>query len=100
MFFRGMLIILLALNILLIWAIFWGQQGLHTYRQQQARLEEVQARLDQVRKDNIDLSRKIRLLKNDDVYVEQMIRTRLHYVQKNEVMYLPAKAKAKTAPGQ
>jgi len=97
---RIMLIILLAVNILLIWAILRGEQGLGTYREQQARLEEVQARLSQVRKDNIELSRKIRLLKNDDVYVQQMIRTRLHYVHSNEVMYLPPRAQTSSSSAQ
>ncbi|MDZ7759708.1 MAG: septum formation initiator family protein [Desulfovermiculus sp.] len=100
MLFRVILITLLAVNILLIWAIFQGEQGLGIYRQQQARLEKMQARLNQVRKDNIELSRKIRLLQNDDVYVEQMIRTRLHYVQSHEVMYLPRKTQIKTSSAQ
>ena len=35
-----------------------------------------------------DLSREIRLLQTDDSYVEKMIRQRLNYVRKNEILYL------------
>ncbi len=66
----------------------WGDRGIQPYRQQQQVLEEAESRLGQVREDNIELSRKVRLLKNNKAYLEQMIRTRLHYVQNNEVMYI------------
>ncbi|MFO7875244.1 MAG: septum formation initiator family protein [Desulfovermiculus sp.] len=88
MYFRLILILLLAVNILLAWTILWGDRGIQPYRQQQQVLEEAESRLGQVREDNIELSRKVRLLKNNKAYLEQMIRTRLHYVQNNEVMYI------------
>lgn len=88
MYFRLILILLLAVNILLAWTILWGDRGIQPYRQQQQVLEEVESRLGQVREDNIELSRKVRLLKNNKAYLEQMIRTRLHYVQNNEVIYI------------
>lgn len=88
MYFRVILILLFAVNILLAWGILWGERGIQPYRQQQQALEEVETRLGQVREDNIELSRKVRLLKNNTAYLEQMIRTRLHYVQKNEVIYI------------
>ena len=34
------------------------------------------------------LSREIRLLKTDPAYVEKVIRQRLNYVRKNEILYL------------
>ncbi|MFP4285912.1 MAG: FtsB family cell division protein [Desulfovermiculus sp.] len=88
MYFRAILTLLLAVNILLVWAILWGERGIEPYRQQQQVLEEVESRLGQVREDNIELSRKVRLLKNNKTYLEHMIRTRLHYVQENEVLYI------------
>ena len=100
MWTRFMLIILLAVNVLLVWAISFGDRGLGTYRQQQAVLEELQAELRQVREDNVELSRKIRLLNNDRAYLEQRVRTRLHYVHSNEIMYLPGSLKSSTSPSK
>jgi cell division protein FtsB len=91
MWFKGILCILLIVNVLLVWAIVGGRHGLRPYRQQQDILSQVQSRLEQVREDNIELSRKIRLLQKDDGYIKQMVRTRLHYVHTNEIMYLPEK---------
>ena len=70
------------------------------YSKQQAVLEEMQSRLERVRKENIELSRKIRLLKNDPAYMEQVVRTRLHYVQDNEIMYLPRKMQVSADVGE
>ena len=100
MWSNGILIVLLAVNVLLIWAILGGEHGLRPYRQQQVVFEQIQSRLDQVREDNIELSRKIRLLKNDDAYLEQKVRTRLHYVQSNEIMYLPRKMQVRLKDAQ
>ncbi|MFO7801314.1 MAG: septum formation initiator family protein [Desulfovermiculus sp.] len=100
MWTKVMLIILLAVNVLLVWAILFGEKGLGTYRQQQAVLEKMQAELRQVREDNVELSRKIRLLKNDKAYLEQRVRTRLHYVRSNEIMYLPGRFGSSTSPSQ
>jgi cell division protein FtsB len=91
MYFRFILVLLLAVNILLAWAILGGERGIHAYRQQQQILKEVESRLSQVREDNIELSRKVRLLKTNKAYQEHMIRTRLHYVQNNEVIYINQK---------
>lgn len=88
MYFRAILTLLFLVNVLLIWGIVWGERGIQPYRQQQQVLEEVESRLDQVREDNIELSRKVRLLKDNKAYLEHMIRTRLHYVQNNEVLYI------------
>jgi cell division protein FtsB len=99
MWSKGILGILLMVNVLLVWAIVGGGQGLRPYRRQQAVLSQVQSRLEQVREDNIELSRKIRLLKKDEQYKEQMVRIRLHYVHNNEIMYLPERVQlsARTA---
>ncbi len=99
MWSKGILGVLLIVNVLLVWAIVGGRHGLHPYRQQQAALSQVQSRLEQVREDNIELSRKIRLLKKDDQYKEQTVRTRLHYVHNNEIIYLPERVQvsARTA---
>ncbi|WP_051564207.1 FtsB family cell division protein [Desulfovermiculus halophilus] len=85
---------LVLVNILLIWAILGGSHGLQSYRRQKEVLGQVQSRLEQVREDNVRLSRRIRLLKKDTQYLEQMVRTRLHYVKGNEIIYLPAKKQA------
>ena len=43
------------------------------------------------------LSREIRLLKTDPAYVEKVIRQRLNYVRKNEILYLFDKSRENSA---
>ena len=91
MMFRILLIGLIGLNLWLMASIVFGAKGFSTYTRQKKVHAELSARLAQVRADNRDLSQRIRLLKKDREYLEQVVRCRLHYVKANEVIYLPKK---------
>ena len=89
MFWKVFLIAALGvLNVALFYRMVWSPYGIlvyHKLRQEHAQLETQVQELD---KHNLALSREIRLLRNDDSYVEKMIRQRLHYVKDNEILYL------------
>lgn len=76
------------LNIVLFWALVWGEQGLVAYRSLKGELDALQARAELLSEKNITLSREIKLLESDDKYIEQMIRKRLNFIKENEVWYI------------
>ena len=89
MFWKVFIITALGvLNIVLFYRMIWSPYGIMAYRelrQEHESLEKQVSELDQI---NLELSREIRLLRDDAGYVEKMIRQRLHYVKNNEVLYL------------
>lgn len=78
----------LMLNLLLLWALIWGEQGFFEYNALKQECIVLADRLDSLNDANIALSREIRLLRSDDKYMEQMIRKRLNFVKNNELWYI------------
>ena len=84
----SLLVLAVLLNFALASRIVWGSHSIYTWRvlkEKQSELSEELAALDEKR---AALSREIRLLKTDPAYVEKVIRQRLNYVRKNEILYL------------
>lgn len=82
------LCLLILVNATLCYKAVWGENGLINHgrlKEQQFAAEEECRQLDDA---NRALSREIRLLQTDNVYVERMIRERLHYLRDNEILYL------------
>jgi cell division protein FtsB len=78
----------LAINLVLIYSLIWGDQGFDAYRilkEQHQLLEERMQDLDAM---NIALSREIRLLQSDEKYQEKVIRNRFNFVKDNEILYI------------
>ena len=93
----SLLVLAVLLNIALASRIIWGSHSLYTWRvlkEKQSELSEELAALDEKR---AALSREIRLLKTDPAYVEKVIRQRLNYVRKNEILYLFDKSRENSA---
>ncbi|WP_298067167.1 septum formation initiator family protein [uncultured Mailhella sp.] len=80
-----LLIVALLLNVTLFSRILMGSYNWKTLKDQKAQLSE---ELDKLNARRMALSREIRLLKTDPAYVEKVIRQRLNYVHKNEILYL------------
>ena len=83
-----LLALAIALNLALASRLIWGSNSLYVWRmlkETQNELSDELAKLDEKR---AALSREIRLLKTDPAYVEKVIRQRLNYVRKNEILYL------------
>lgn len=89
MFWRTLIIIALAIvNIVLAYRMIWGSNGLIVFKDLKEQHAALQTRIAEIDKQNLQLSKEIRLLQSDSAYVEKMIRQRLHYVRDNEVLYL------------
>lgn len=82
------LFLVFVLNVAFFFRLVWGPQSFVAYRDmkaQYAALNDEIARYDAI---NATLSREIRLLQSDDLYVEKIIRQRLNFVRDNEILYL------------
>lgn len=84
----SLLILAVILNCTLASRLLWGSHSLHTWHTLKERQNELAGELEELDQRRAALSREIRLLKTDPAYVEKVIRQRLNYVRKNEVLYL------------
>jgi len=81
-------VLLFVLNISLVYRLVWGQQSLFAYHDLVAQYDDLKITILELEQENATISREIRLLRQDDGYMEKMIRHRLNYVRDNEVLYL------------
>lgn len=93
----SLLILSVMLNLALLSRIVWGSHSLYTWRVLKEKQHELSQELASLDKKRADLSREIRLLKTDPAYVEKIIRQRLNYVRKNEILYLFEQSKENSA---
>lgn len=84
----AILVLALLMNATLAYRLVWGEQSVSAWRALKGLQGQMVAELRELDKRRADLSREIRLLQTDDSYVEKMIRQRLNYVRKNEILYL------------
>lgn len=84
----AILVLALLMNVTLAYRLMWGEQSISAWHDLKGMQTQLTAELHELDKRRSDLSREIRLLQTDDAYVEKMIRQRLNYVRKNEILYL------------
>ena len=90
---------LIALNLFLLYSLIFSGQGFFSYRDQKAKYEELESRIQELDNKNRDLSREIRLLKSDRAHLEKVVRQQMNFLKKNETLYIfPDKAQG-TPPG-
>ena len=82
------LTLVLCINVALVARIVWGEQSLYSWRMLKGKESALAQELSELDAQRASLSREIRLLKSDPAYVEKVIRQRLNYVRKNEILYL------------
>ncbi|MHC1701314.1 MAG: septum formation initiator family protein [Humidesulfovibrio sp.] len=85
---RVLLVILVFVNVVLLFRLFWTEHGLFAYMNMRKRSMMLQEQLQEVDAKSLELSREIRRLKNDRSYQEMVIRERMNYVKENEVLYI------------
>ncbi len=78
----------LLLNFFAIGTLFLGEHSLSSWQKANTELALLKDNLADVQKQNESLSIKIRLLQNNDDYIEQQIRQQLNYVKSSEVLYI------------
>ncbi len=86
---RILFTILLLLNIFLGWRIIGHDEGWKSYRDLQQRRDLLLRNINEIEEVNLNLSREIRRLTTDHDYVASVIRVEMHYLQPNEVLYIP-----------
>lgn len=85
---RLVLAVSLLLNLVLLYNLIWGESGAIAYNTLRDRCITLEERIARTGEENLALSKEIRLLQSDEKYIEKMIRNRLNFVRKNEILYI------------
>ncbi len=93
------LVVSLLLNVVLVYSLVWGEQGVLAYRRLKTFHDRLTTQIAELDEKNILLSQEIRLLQSDDKYVEKVVRNRLNYVRETEILYIFPEQKAHERPG-
>lgn len=80
--------LLLVINLFLMFRLIWSDQGIFAYLELKSRYEVLQSKIDNVDKESLDLSQEIRRLKSDKAYQEKIVRERMNFVRKDEILYI------------
>jgi cell division protein FtsB len=78
--------VLLLLNALLFQSIFFSSQGILGFRRQCAQVEELEAKILNLKEENQKLFRKIQAFKNSPRAQEKMVREELGWLRENELL--------------
>lgn len=81
------LIVAFFFNIVFLVALMWGKHGLAGYEHLRTEYDHLKLELQDLQNQQNKLGYKLNLLKNDDAYVEKMIRKHLKFVKDNEIIY-------------
>ncbi len=92
-FFRIFFLLLVILNIYLIYQCIWAENGYLEYVKLREFKDELQGQIQRVKQENLQLSKSIRLIKNNSDYLEMVIRKEMGYVQPDEILYVLSKRK-------
>ena len=88
---------MILINGVFLAPLLWGSNSLYTWHSLKERRGELSQEVDELNRQRSALSREIRLLKADPAYVEKIIRNRLNYVKKNEILYIFDKSATNSA---
>jgi len=89
--------LLLFINLFLLCRLIWSDQGVFSYLELRNRYAVLQEKIDAVDKQSLDLSQEIRRLKSDKAYQEKVVRERMNFVKKDEVLYIFPDENAKSS---
>lgn len=88
MWYRIIFAISIVLNVALLSQLIWSDYGFTSYREITEQYNELEGRIEDFNRKNVELSREIRLLQSDKSYIERMIRSRWNFVKDDEVLYI------------
>ena len=86
---RFLILILVGINAILLYQIFGPGKALQQYRDSRKAYSDLRTELKEVERENVQLSRRIRLLQNSTVYQGKVARTKTGFVEQGEILYLP-----------
>ena len=84
---QGLAALLLALNLLLIYGIFFSEKGILGYRQQVRHVEEMTSKIRKLRAENRRAFHRIQAMKNDRKELEKTVRDQLGWVREDELVF-------------
>ncbi len=84
---QALCVILLVLNIVMFYAIFFSDRGLPGYRQQNRHVEELAAKVQALKKQNRKTFNRIQALKNDPRTLEKIVRQELGWARQDELLF-------------
>jgi cell division protein FtsB len=84
---QALLVIILVLNIVMFYTIFFSDRGLPGYRQQNRQVEELAAKVNALRNQNRRTFNRIQALKNDPRTLEKIVRQELGWAKQNELLF-------------
>ncbi len=84
---QGLAAVLLVLNLLLVYAIFFSARGVLGYRQQVRHVEEISNKVRKLRTENRRAFHRIQAMKNDQRELEKTVRDQLGWVRENELVF-------------
>lgn len=88
-----------ALAALLAYHVLFGANGLVVYQQKQNESSQLQVQVEGLKRQNEQLTQRVRALKSDPQAIEREARTQLRYVRPGEMVYtLPAKPLTASQP--
>ena len=96
---RLLFLFLIIINCVLVYSIVFSDRGVFAYLEARKRHTEVSARVEALQEECVALSREIRLLRDDDEYLERIIRRQMHFVRDGEVLYVFPKPSDDIATG-
>ncbi len=85
---KTLLALVLVLNVVLLYSLIWGDMGIRAYREQKKLHNKLERRVESLNTANAALKKEIDLLRNDEKYQEKLIRNRLNFVKRNEILYI------------
>ncbi len=89
--------LLLFINLFLLFRLIWSDQGVFTYLELRNRYTALEEKINAVDAESLNLSQEIRRLKSDKTYQEKVVRERMNFVKKDEILYIFPDGKAKSA---
>lgn len=90
-----------ALACVVAYHVLFGANGLVVYEQKRSESRQVEQQVEDLRRQNGQISQRIRALKSDPRAIEREAREKLKYVRPGEVIYtLPVKPEAANQTGR
>ncbi len=78
----------LLMNFVLAYSLLFGKQNVFVWQGLHNKYDNLLADLEKIDFQKAELSQQIRLLHQDPLYLEQVIRQKLNYVKENEILYV------------
>ena len=85
---RSVFAVLIALNILLLWQLFFSDYGVSSYLQLRDTFTLYEQKIVRQEADNQRISNQIRRIRSDANYQEYIVRKERHYAGPSEYMYI------------